>query len=86
MGNMSYCRFENTYRDLLDCSRNMFNIESKSEHDYMIRLVDVCRDIIDTYEMNKLGEWDGEDEYDIREIEDDTQDNNDEVPWDTQTK
>ena len=22
MGNMSYCRFENTYRDLMDCWEN----------------------------------------------------------------
>ena len=79
MPNMSYCRFENTYRDLLDCSRNMDNITSKSEHDYMRRLIDVCEDIIDTYKMNNLAEW-NETEYG------DNDENDNDVSWDTQTK
>ena len=65
MANMSYCRFENTYKDLLDCYNNMNNITSEREHDYMQRLVDVCRDIIDEYELVKMSEEDDEWEDDI---------------------
>ena len=50
MANMSYCRFENTYRDLLDCYHNMNNDKSDDEQAYMRRLVDVCKDIVDEYE------------------------------------
>ena len=60
MANMSYCRFENTYKDLLDCSNNMNNITSERERDYMQRLVDVCKDIIDEYELVKMSEEDDE--------------------------
>lgn len=70
MANMSYCRFENTYRDLLDCADNMDNIQNKNEYNYMLRLVNVCREIIDTYEQHNMGEdWDGE-EYNGEEDED----------------
>jgi hypothetical protein len=100
MANMSYCRFENTYRDLLDCLNAMNDNLSESEAGYRERLVDVCREIIDEYELNKMSEedddWDNEPEYDGAGFtyEDrvvygeymNTQDNNDEVPWDTQTR
>jgi len=100
MANMSYCRFENTYRDLLDCLNAMNDNLSESEAGYRERLVDVCREIIDEYELNKMSEedddWDNEPEYDGAGFtyEDrvvngeymNTQDNNDEIPWDTQTK
>ena len=33
MANMSYCRFENTYNDLLDCLENIeFEAEKKEGH------------------------------------------------------
>ena len=74
---MSYCRFENTYKDLLDCLNAMNNELSEREAGYRERLVDVCKEIIDEYELNKMSEE--EDEWDDK-------DNNDEVPWDTQTR
>ena len=77
MANMSYCRFENTYKDLLDCLNTMNNELSEREAGYRERLVDVCKEIIDEYELNKMSEE--EDEWDDK-------DNNDEVPWDTQTR
>jgi hypothetical protein len=58
MGNMSYCRFENTYKDLLDCQ------EALSEHDgiagcrkkaneyerpYVANLVALCKEIVDEF-------------------------------------
>ena len=66
MSNMSYCRFENTYRDLLDCYRAMDDEKSEREQDYMHRLVDVCRDIIEEYELNEMSQDDDIDD----EIED----------------
>jgi hypothetical protein len=60
MPNMSYCRFENTYRDLLDCYHAMNSDKSESEQNYMRRLVDVCKDIIDEYELVRLSEKDGD--------------------------
>jgi hypothetical protein len=40
MANMSYCRFENTYHDLLDCVNNITE-EAGSDRDerYRIRLI-----------------------------------------------
>jgi ppGpp synthetase/RelA/SpoT-type nucleotidyltranferase len=32
MANMSYCRFENTYHDLIDCFDNIFE-EAENERD-----------------------------------------------------
>jgi len=67
MSNMSYCRFENTYRDLLDCLNNIHNVSSESENAYRRRLVDVCKEIIDEYELMEMSEidhWDDGDEDD----------------------
>ena len=55
MGNMSYCRFENTYHDLIDCFDNIWN-EAGNERDernrkYMIRFL---KDKID--EIEELNE------------------------------
>ena len=94
MPNMSYCRFENTYRDLLDCLDNMNEQLSESEAGYRESLVGVCKEIIGEYELNKMSDnvW-GDDEwgFDVVELErgeeDNTQDNNnDDIPWDTQTR
>lgn len=50
MPNMSYCRFENTYRDLMDCLHALRNgVQddlSERELDYAIRLADVCEDVL----------------------------------------
>ena len=69
---MSYCKFENTYRDLLDCLDSINEQLSNSEAGYRESLVEVCREIIDEYELNKMSDdvW-GEDEFgfDIVELE-----------------
>jgi ppGpp synthetase/RelA/SpoT-type nucleotidyltranferase len=55
MANMSYCRFENTYHDLIDCFDNIFE-EAENERDErhrknMIRfLKDRLDEIEDLYE------------------------------------
>ena len=55
MGNMSYCRFENTYADLQDCYDALEDAgsiteleENASEHEkrYIRKLVQLCRDIV----------------------------------------
>lgn len=47
MGNMSYCRFENTYEDLRDCAEAIAENEelSESEQKYRDKLIKLCRDI-----------------------------------------
>lgn len=52
MGNMSYCRFENTYRDLLDCYDAMPDGEENlSENEIMARrhLIELCQEISVNY-------------------------------------
>lgn len=54
MANMSYCRFENTYNDLLDCLENMGS-EAGNERDerYRIRLIKLMEESVDF--INELG-------------------------------
>lgn len=62
MGNMSYCRFENTSNDLEDCLTALTDrkIKSESERDVARRMVkeflDFCQDaeIIDDYSITKI--------------------------------
>lgn len=54
MANMSYCRFQNTYRDLMDCYYNINNDLSESEHRYRERLIEVCKNILDEYDPGSL--------------------------------
>ena len=48
MPNMSYCRFENTYNDLIDCLDNISS-EAGNERDerYRIRLIKLLADNMD---------------------------------------
>ena len=51
MANMSYCRFENTLRDLQDCYANMDNDDlSKSEFYMRRRMVELCINIVERYD------------------------------------
>jgi hypothetical protein len=51
---------------------------SESEAGYKERLVDVCKEIIDEYELIKMSDevWGDEDEWGFDILVDDTQDNN----------
>jgi len=50
MANMSYCRFENTLRDLQDCYDHMDdNNLSSSEKIARQRIIDLCFDIVENY-------------------------------------
>lgn len=55
MPNMSYCQFENTYNDLLQCYETLGRyydideaIEDTNERDgkYIMKLISLCEDII----------------------------------------
>jgi hypothetical protein len=54
MANMSYCRFENTYNDLIDCIENL-NQSASNERDerYRIRLIEL---LIETVESGEAEE------------------------------
>lgn len=50
MANMSYCRFENTYHDLMDCYENIDGDLSDSENEYRSKLVELCHDLAEENE------------------------------------
>ena len=64
MANMSYCRFQNTYNDLIDCSVNLFD-EDMSDNEKMARksLIELCKEIVEHFEFNNFGEL--EDDLDV---------------------
>jgi hypothetical protein len=51
MANMSYCRFENTLRDLRDCERALEDGEELSESERRARdeLISLCASIANDY-------------------------------------
>ena len=55
MANMSYCRNENTYHDLLDCLENIYK-KAGNERDerYRIRLIELLQDIeLGSYDLDE---------------------------------
>lgn len=59
MANMAYCRFENTYSDLLDCYNAIEDRKelSESEEKYAEKMYRLCQNFIDEYE-NRMDELD----------------------------
>ena len=57
MGNMSYCRFENTARDLQDCVNAINRGEVDELNDYEIEglrdILELCKEILDDQENIK---------------------------------
>jgi hypothetical protein len=41
--NMSYCRFQNTLRDLQDCESHLFDTLSPEEHEARLEMIEICR-------------------------------------------
>jgi len=67
MANMSYCRFENTFRDLLDCYNNLDeSVNSKTEQNFRERLIGLCKDIVDEYGDVEFNDDENDEEYDER--------------------
>jgi hypothetical protein len=53
--NMSYCRFENTYNDLVDCIENMSKESSNNRDErYRERLLILMKDIVDSGEVDEI--------------------------------
>lgn len=63
MANMSYCRFYNTYHDLVDCKNALYNgdIESLEEKKYAKKLIELCKEIAEDYSPEDIAkEFDDE--------------------------
>lgn len=62
MGNMSYCRFENTLRDLEECHSALnriydeVNEMSKYEKNAVVELVDLCKIISHEWAVDEIEE------------------------------
>ena len=55
MANMSYCRFENTYNDLLDCLDNIeYVAPNERDERYRIRMIQLLKENIDLIEELEL--------------------------------
>ena len=63
MANMSYCRFENTYNDLIDCIENL-NEPASNERDerYRKRLIELMIDTVESGEAEEALEAEFEEE------------------------
>ena len=46
MSNMSYCRFQNTLRDLLDCHNHIADEVSSEEDHARNQLIITCKEIV----------------------------------------
>ena len=58
MGNMSYCRFENTAGDLSDCEDNIEDMNlSETENRKRIELIETCIRIAEQFEDEDLDEY-----------------------------
>jgi hypothetical protein len=62
MGNMSYCRFENTLKDLRDCYKDMSETDfyelSETEQEARNKLVALCQNISEQFEEEEIIEED----------------------------
>ena len=56
MGNMSYCRFENTMDDLRDCIRNIHReAENSTDERYRQEMIALFMEIAEDYEGDVMG-------------------------------
>ena len=64
MSNMSYCRFYNTYHDLVDCKNALYNedISSDEEKRYAKKIIELCNKIAENYEPEFIDEITNDDE------------------------
>jgi hypothetical protein len=79
MGNMSYCRFENTYGDLEDCknaldSKGMAEViagASSYEKPMIRELIDLCKEIADEYYDELDDAYDRAEELELEDEDED---------------
>ena len=56
MGNMSYCRFENTMNDLMDCINNIQReAENSTDEHYRQEMIALFEEIATQYEGDVVG-------------------------------
>jgi hypothetical protein len=56
MGNMSYCRFENTMNDLMDCISNIQReAENSTDEHYRQEMIALFEEIATQYEGSIIG-------------------------------
>ena len=69
MANMSYCRFENTYNELIDCMENL-NKTAENERDerYRIRLIELMIDIVNSGDAEEALEVEDDDSDEQSEL------------------
>jgi len=53
MSNMSYCRMENTYRDLQECVENWEETKSESELKYRNKIIKLAGEITEAFGEEK---------------------------------
>ena len=58
MANMGYCRFENTYNDLLDCEIALMDETSLSDSEisYAKKLLLLCQELVEQYNVDFIEE------------------------------
>ena len=52
MANMGYCRFENTYRDLVDCLRALSDSGADSLSDRELQYADMMMQLCEDFHLN----------------------------------
>lgn len=57
MANMSYCRFQNTLSDFIDCFENLDNISSEKEKRAAKKLYEYAQEYVERFE--ELNEEEG---------------------------
>ena len=65
MSNMSYCMFENTYKDLADCveelrSKSVDELENNAgqyEKPYIKDLIYLCKEVVDMFDKDDINQF-----------------------------
>lgn len=53
MANMDYCRFENTYHDLLDCLQNITEETNDRDDQFRKRMIDILVQMVEMCESEE---------------------------------
>lgn len=64
MGNMSYCKFENTYNDLRDVYDDFETASNETEKKYRKLMLKLCKQIVEEYGDVDFDEYDDEEDED----------------------
>jgi len=62
MANMSYCRFENTYNDLIDCIENLNKVaDNERDERYRRRLIELMIETVESGDAEEALEAEDDD-------------------------